>query len=111
LLFTAIDFGTSVLAFRMEPAEDKRLLAWLIPQRFVYRQLMYYVAIKSVLAALRGFEVGWGKLERKATVTPIPEMSVISVASVGMEDCELAHSHSPRAGRPLDSIVQAEHHG
>lgn len=110
LLFTAIDFGTSVLAFRMEPAEDKRLLAWLIPQRFVYRQLMYYVAIKSVLAALRGFEVGWGKLERKATVSPIPEMSVISVASLGAEDRDLPHSHPARAGRPLDSIVHAEHH-
>ena len=69
LAFTAADFSTAVLAFRMEPAEDKRLLAWLIPQRFVYRQLMYFVAIRSALAMLRGFEVGWGKLDRKATVT------------------------------------------
>lgn len=29
---------------------------------------MYYVAIKSTLASLRGVLVGWGKLERKATV-------------------------------------------
>ena len=57
--FTAADFCTAVLAFRMEPAEDKRLLAWLIPQRLVYRQLMYFVAIRSALAMLRGFEVGW----------------------------------------------------
>jgi hypothetical protein len=29
---------------------------------------MYYVVLKSVLAALRGTLVGWGKLDRKATV-------------------------------------------
>jgi peptidoglycan-N-acetylglucosamine deacetylase len=115
LLFTAIDFGTSVLAFRMEPAEDKRLLGWLIPQRFVYRQLMYYVAIKSVLAALRGFEVGWGKLERKATVSPMPEMSAISIASVAVEDREPVLSR-PARSRPdrvkwtIDPVVQVEHH-
>ena len=87
-LFTAIDLVTSVLAFHLEPAEDKRLLAWLIPQRFVYRQLMYYVAVKSVLAALRGFEVGWGQLERKATVSPMPEAAALSLAAVGVLDCE-----------------------
>jgi cellulose synthase/poly-beta-1,6-N-acetylglucosamine synthase-like glycosyltransferase/peptidoglycan/xylan/chitin deacetylase (PgdA/CDA1 family)/spore germination protein YaaH len=87
-LFTAIDFVTSALAFHLEPAEDKRLLAWLIPQRFVYRQLMYYVAVKSVLAALRGFEVGWGQLERKATVSPMPEAATLSLAAVGAPDCE-----------------------
>jgi len=30
--------------------------------------LMYYVAIQSVISAIRGKVVGWGKLERKATV-------------------------------------------
>jgi peptidoglycan-N-acetylglucosamine deacetylase len=69
LLFTAIDFGAALLAFSLEPREDKTLLWWLFPQRFCYRQLMYYVAIKSTIAAFRGMEVGWGKLERKATVT------------------------------------------
>lgn len=29
---------------------------------------MYSVAIKSILTAIRGSLVGWGKLERKATV-------------------------------------------
>ena len=29
---------------------------------------MYYVVAKSVLRALQGKVVGWGKLERKATV-------------------------------------------
>jgi len=115
LLFTSIDFCTAALAFHMEPAEDKRLLVWLIPQRFVYRQLMYYVAIKSVLAALRGFEVGWGKLERKATVSPMPEMSVIGIASVGVDDRDPVLSRPPRsrpdlARRPINPIAHAEHH-
>jgi hypothetical protein len=30
--------------------------------------LMYYVAIKATFASLRGALVGWGNLERKATV-------------------------------------------
>jgi len=72
VLFIAVDFAAAALAFALEPREDKSLLWWLYPQRFCYRQLMYYVAIKSALAALRGGEVGWGKLERKATVkTPV----------------------------------------
>jgi hypothetical protein len=29
---------------------------------------MYYVMIKSVAVAVRGTTVGWGKLDRKATV-------------------------------------------
>jgi hypothetical protein len=31
---------------------------------------MYYVVVKSVVSAFKGRFVGWGKLERKATVTP-----------------------------------------
>ena len=68
VLFLLVDFAAAALAFVLEPRENKWLLVWLVWQRFFYRQLMYYVAIKSTLAALRGVVVGWGKLERKATV-------------------------------------------
>jgi hypothetical protein len=67
-LFMAVEFLAAMLAFALEPKENKRLLVWLFWQRFFYRQLMYYVAIKSTLASLRGISVGWHKLERKATV-------------------------------------------
>jgi cellulose synthase/poly-beta-1,6-N-acetylglucosamine synthase-like glycosyltransferase/peptidoglycan/xylan/chitin deacetylase (PgdA/CDA1 family)/spore germination protein YaaH len=67
-LFMAADFLAAALAFLLEKRENRRLLVWLFWQRFLYRQLMYYVAIKSVLASLRGIAVGWNKLERKATV-------------------------------------------
>ena len=67
-LFLAVDLAASVLAFVLERKEEWRLLAWLFLQRLVYRQLMYVVALRSVLTAVRGPVVGWGKLERKATV-------------------------------------------
>ena len=35
------------LAFLMEKGESHLLLFWLIPQRFAYRQLMYWVVVRS----------------------------------------------------------------
>ena len=67
-LFLAVDFLAAALAFVLEPKENKWLLVWLVWQRFFYRQLMYYVAIKATFASLSGALVGWNKLERKATV-------------------------------------------
>jgi len=67
-LFFTLDLLATFVAFLLERKEDWRLLIWLVFQRFLYRQLMYYVAIKSTLTAIRGTVVGWGKLERKATV-------------------------------------------
>ena len=67
-LFLLIDWVVPVLALLLEPDEDWRL-AWLVLlQRFAYRQMMYWVVIKSFYAAAHGGLVGWGKLERKATV-------------------------------------------
>ena len=69
LFFLAIDLLTAVLAFLLErKREDWTLIFWLPFQRFFYRQLMYYVAIKTTLNALKGKIVGWKKFERKATV-------------------------------------------
>jgi cellulose synthase/poly-beta-1,6-N-acetylglucosamine synthase-like glycosyltransferase/peptidoglycan/xylan/chitin deacetylase (PgdA/CDA1 family)/spore germination protein YaaH len=67
-LFFTLDLLATLVAFLLERKEDWSLLIWLVVQRFLYRQLMYYVAIKSTLTAIRGTIVGWGKLERKATV-------------------------------------------
>jgi cellulose synthase/poly-beta-1,6-N-acetylglucosamine synthase-like glycosyltransferase/peptidoglycan/xylan/chitin deacetylase (PgdA/CDA1 family)/spore germination protein YaaH len=66
--FLAVDWFGAFAAFLMEKGEQKRLLGWLLLQRFGYRQVMYWVMVRSVVAALRGALVGWGKLERKATV-------------------------------------------
>src|SRR4030095_13895238 len=67
-LFLTIDWLSACFAFFLEKTEQWRLLLWICLQRFCYRQVMYYVMIKSVATAIRGAVVGWGKLERKATV-------------------------------------------
>ena len=71
-LFLAIDWATACFAFLLERRERWSLLWWLFLQRFCYRQVMYYVMIKSVTMAIRGPVVGWGKLERKATAEAGP---------------------------------------
>lgn len=67
-VFMAADILAGLVAFLLEPREDKRLLVWLVLQRFFYRQLMYVVTLRTLVASLRGREMGWSKLERKATV-------------------------------------------
>lgn len=67
-LFLAVDWLGAFAAFLMEKGEQKKLLGWLLIQRFGYRQVMYQVMCKSVLRAIRGSIVDWNKVERKATV-------------------------------------------
>ena len=67
-VFIAVDLTAAVVAFLFEKRENWRLLWWLALQRFGYRQLLYYVLAKSVMNAAKGHFVGWGKLDRKATV-------------------------------------------
>jgi cellulose synthase/poly-beta-1,6-N-acetylglucosamine synthase-like glycosyltransferase/peptidoglycan/xylan/chitin deacetylase (PgdA/CDA1 family)/spore germination protein YaaH len=68
VVFTLVDIGAAVVGFLMERRENWSLLWWLMLQRFGYRQLMYYVVMRSIWTALRGAVVGWGKLERTGTV-------------------------------------------
>ena len=67
-VFLFVDWLAAAVAFLLEPAEDKRLTWLIIFQRFAYRQIMYWVVAKAFVAAVRGHVVGWGKLDRKATV-------------------------------------------
>ncbi|MEP6732646.1 MAG: glycosyltransferase [bacterium] len=67
-VFLLVDWLAAVLAFLMEPEEDKQLTWLIFLQRFAYRQVMYWVVVQSFAAALSGRLVGWGKLDRKATV-------------------------------------------
>ena len=68
LAFGAIDILAGVVAFGLEANERWRLLWLMLPQRFGYRQIMYYVVIRAITSALRGPNVGWGKLERSGRV-------------------------------------------
>ncbi|HXY30878.1 MAG TPA: glycosyltransferase, partial [Gemmatimonadaceae bacterium] len=67
-VFLLIDWLATMVAFLLEPDEDKSLTWLVLLQRFAYRQIMYWVVLRSVIAALKGRGVGWNKLERKATV-------------------------------------------
>lgn len=67
-IFLLVDWLAAALAFLAEPEEDKRLTWLVFLQRFAYRQVMYWVVLRSFVAAVRGHVVGWGKLERTATV-------------------------------------------
>jgi len=67
-VFTTVDILSAVIGFLMEKKENWSLLLWLVLQRFGYRQLMYYVVVRSISTAVRGVFVGWGKLERTGTV-------------------------------------------
>ena len=85
-VFSAVEVAGAALAFRLDK-EDKKLLVWLLLQRFVYRQLMYYVIVKSLIFAVRGSLVGWGKLERKGTVQqPVEAARPIKLSGSGAED-------------------------
>ena len=66
-VFILVDLSACALGMALERRAPWKDLIWIPVQRFGYRQLMYYVVIKSVLTAVRGPLVGWGKLERRAT--------------------------------------------
>ncbi|MEP7162773.1 MAG: polysaccharide deacetylase family protein [Candidatus Moraniibacteriota bacterium] len=72
ILFLAIDFFTALVPFLLERKERWSLLLWLPLQRFFYRQLLYYVALKALFTAVIGKLTHWGKFERKATAKIFP---------------------------------------
>ena len=81
-IFTLVDMIQAAIAFNFEnsalkeaakengqrPRERYRKLLWLFPQQLIYRQLMYYILIKSFSRALKGELQGWGALKRTGNV-------------------------------------------
>ena len=67
LIFSIVDMAGAALAFSFEKEKAYKLL-WMIPQRFIYRQLMYYILFKSFARALKGELQGWGVLNRTGNV-------------------------------------------
>jgi len=67
LIFIAMDVILATLACVIE--RESILKAWrIIPMRLIYRPLLSYVIWKAILRAIKGAWVGWGKLERTASV-------------------------------------------
>ncbi len=67
LAFIVVEWVQSAIAFYMDRERPAPLL-WVPIQRFVLRWLLYYVLFATFLMAIKGFRVGWGKLERKGSV-------------------------------------------
>jgi peptidoglycan-N-acetylglucosamine deacetylase len=65
--FFVMELIGSLIAYKLD-REDPKVLIWLFWQRFLYRQLMYAVVLRSIKTAVSGMRTGWGKLERKGTV-------------------------------------------
>ena len=64
--FFVLELAGAGVAYALE-RENPRDLPWLFWQRFVYRQVMYAVVLRSVRYAIAGRRTTWGKLERKGT--------------------------------------------
>ena len=69
LIFQTADLLAAAVGLLFE--SDRRywrLLPLVFLQRFTYRQLLYWTAVKVLLAAIRGAFVGWGRLVRTGNV-------------------------------------------
>ncbi len=69
-VFMMVDVLVSFIAFAFEKEKVSKLI-WLIPQRFVYRQLMYFVLFKAIRKAIKGESQGWGILRRTGNVNGV----------------------------------------
>lgn len=75
LIFTIVDIAGAALAFAYEK-ENHIKLVWMLPQRLIYRQLMYYILLKSFNKAIKGELQGWGALKRTGTVKEVSMASI-----------------------------------
>lgn len=84
--FTAVDLLCCHIAYRLDGAGMRVPVLRVLMQRFGYRQLLYAVIVRAVIAALCGPHVGWGKLERsgRQTIESIePELASAAVPLKG----------------------------
>ncbi|WP_343695441.1 polysaccharide deacetylase family protein [Flavobacterium sp.] len=70
IAFMLVDMLVSVIAFIFEKEKLTKLI-WLIPQRFVYRQLMYVILFRALRRAIKGESQSWGVLTRTGNVATV----------------------------------------
>lgn len=70
LLFMVVDIAISILAFSFEKERISKLV-WLIPQRLIWRWLMWFILFKAVRKAIKGELQNWGVLKRTGNVKEI----------------------------------------
>jgi cellulose synthase/poly-beta-1,6-N-acetylglucosamine synthase-like glycosyltransferase/spore germination protein YaaH/peptidoglycan/xylan/chitin deacetylase (PgdA/CDA1 family) len=71
MAFLILEAAVALLAFRMEGERPLRLL-WLLPQRLIYRWLMWWVLFKTMRRAVKGELQQWGVLKRTGNITGMP---------------------------------------
>ncbi|NTS66336.1 glycosyltransferase [Sphingomonas sp. HHU CXW] len=64
LAFTTVDIVCGWIGYRLDWRGTRFPALLLVAQRLVYRQIMYGVVLRAIAAAIGGWTVGWGKLER-----------------------------------------------
>jgi cellulose synthase/poly-beta-1,6-N-acetylglucosamine synthase-like glycosyltransferase/spore germination protein YaaH/peptidoglycan/xylan/chitin deacetylase (PgdA/CDA1 family) len=67
IVFMLVDAAVAILAFSFERERIIKLL-WLIPQRLIWRWLMWFVLFKAVRRAFKGELQHWGVLKRTGNV-------------------------------------------
>jgi poly-beta-1,6 N-acetyl-D-glucosamine synthase len=70
VIFSLVDVAGAALAFAFEKEKYKKLW-WIIPQRLIYRQMMYVILIRSFSRAIKGEMQGWGSLKRTGRVKKV----------------------------------------
>ena len=69
LLYYVVDCIISSLAYRLDGDKfNLKTAGLLFVQRFIYRQLLFYVLIKAYLKAIKGELASWGVLKRTGNV-------------------------------------------
>ncbi|HET7226016.1 MAG TPA: glycosyltransferase [Candidatus Eisenbacteria bacterium] len=66
VFFFLLELAGAAVAYGLDRGRW-RDLPWLFWQRFVYRQVMYIVAVQAIAKAVVGRRARWGKLERRGT--------------------------------------------
>jgi peptidoglycan/xylan/chitin deacetylase (PgdA/CDA1 family)/spore germination protein YaaH/GT2 family glycosyltransferase len=64
LAFVTIDVLCGWIAYRLDARRVRYPAHLLVAQRLVYRQIMYWVVVRAIAAAIGGWVVGWSKLDR-----------------------------------------------
>ena len=69
LIFQTFDLLAGAAALLLNGTSSEwKLMPLLLIQRFCYRQLLYFVVMRTLLTAIKGSFVGWGKLVRTGSV-------------------------------------------
>jgi len=72
LVFLGADLVLAAVACRIEREPLSQVLL-VVPMRFVYRPVLSFSVAKAIVRAIKGVWVGWGKLDRTASVSwPAP---------------------------------------